>query len=90
MCLAAATALGHAAAVDRLAAATTQAHVGVHLFLCLLHYTRVSDARGTRETKDDEQGGTYRLLSNDSGVGGGELHGLLLLWHADFGHFACN
>lgn len=38
-CLAAAAALGNAAAVDRLAAATTQAHVRVHLFLCPLYHT---------------------------------------------------
>lgn len=39
-CLAAAAALGDAAAVDRLAAATTQAHVFcAHLLLCPLQYT---------------------------------------------------
>lgn len=39
-CLAAAAALGNAAAVDRLAATTAQAHVFcVHLLLCPLQYT---------------------------------------------------
>lgn len=32
------------------------------------------------------QDGAHRLLSNDRGVGG-RLHGLLLLWCVDFGHF---
>ena len=85
-CLAAAAALGYAAAVDRLAAATTQAHVFcVHLLLCFLHYTRISCVR--REAMGREGlDGTHRLLSNNSGVGG-RLHGLLLLWDVEIGHF---
>jgi hypothetical protein len=31
-------------------------------------------------------GSTHGLLSDNSRVGGSKLHGLLLLWRADFGH----
>lgn len=88
-CLAAAAALGEAAAVDRLAAATTQAHVlGVHLLLCPLQFTPESATfrKNGRQSRNDGRDGTHRLLSNDRRVGGG-LHGLLLLWNVDLRHF---